>query len=169
MIPYTCGYQETFLAPLPRNLALLVRPLVINYLLRFFISAMGKDMNLVENVVMPSTTRGGKDLPSRPNFSPNDASVVSSKKRNATLSDSPLSELSAHIDSNLSRASRDKEVTPDLSKSPSTNKVGSELEEIECFDDCEFEYEEDAIFARAFLYGSLEDLDKFDDYKKYLS
>jgi hypothetical protein len=70
-----------------------------------------------------------------------------------------------HIKSNLSRASRDKEVTPDLSKSPSIDKVGSELEEIECFDDCEFESEEDAIFVRAFMYGSLEDLDKPDDYK----
>jgi hypothetical protein len=91
---------------------------------------MGKDKNLAEKVVMPSTTRGGKDLPSRPNFSPNVASAVSSKKKNVTLSDSPLSELSAHIESNLSRASRDKEVTPDLSKSPSIDKVGSKLEEI---------------------------------------
>jgi hypothetical protein len=32
-------------------------------------------------------------LPSRPNFSPNVASVVSSRKKNATLSGSPLSEL----------------------------------------------------------------------------
>jgi hypothetical protein len=76
-----------------------------------------------------------------------------------------LPELSAHIDSNLSRASRDKEVTPDLSKSPSIDKVGSELDEIEFFDDCEIEFEEHAILARAFLYGSLEDLDKLDDYK----
>jgi hypothetical protein len=126
---------------------------------------MGKDKNLAEKVVMPSTTRGGKDLPSRPNFSPNAGSVVSSKNKNATLSDSPLSELSAHIDSNLSRASRDKEATPDLSKSPSIDKVGSELDEIEFSDDCEIESEEDAILARDFLYESLEDLDKLDDYK----
>jgi hypothetical protein len=56
-------------------------------------------------------------------------------------------------------------VTPDLSKSPSIDKVGSELDEIEFFDDCEIESEEDAILARALLYGSLEDLDKLDDYK----
>jgi hypothetical protein len=125
---------------------------------------MGKDKNLAEKVGMPSITRGGKDLPFTPNFSLNAASVVSSKK-NATLFDSPLSELSVHIDSNLSRASRDKEVTPDLSKSPSIDKVGSELDEIEFSDDCEIESEEDAILARVFLYGSLEDLDKLDDYK----
>jgi hypothetical protein len=126
---------------------------------------MGKDKNLAEKVVMPSTTRGGKDLPSRPNFSPHVAYVVSSKKKNATLSDSPLSELSAHIVSNLPRSSREKEVTPDLSKSRSIDKVGSELDEIEFSDDCEIESEEDAILARDFLYGSLEDLDKLDDYK----
>jgi hypothetical protein len=42
---------------------------------------MGKDKNLAEKVVMPSTTRGGKDLPSRPKFSPNAASAVSSKRK----------------------------------------------------------------------------------------
>jgi hypothetical protein len=125
---------------------------------------MGKDKNLAEKVVMPSTTRGGKDLPSRPNFSPNAASAISSKKKNATLSDTPVPELSVHIVSNLSRASREKEVTPALSKSPSIDKVGSELDEIEFFDDCEIESEEDAILARDFLYGSLDDLDKLDDY-----
>jgi hypothetical protein len=112
---------------------------------------MWKDKNLTEKVVMPSTTRGGKDLPSRPNFSPYAASIVSSKKKNATLSDSPLSGLSAHIESNLARSSRDKEVTPDLSKSPSIHKVGSKLDEIEFSDDCEIESEEDAILARAFF------------------
>jgi hypothetical protein len=65
----------------------------------------------------------------------------------------------------LSGASRDKEVTRDLSKSPSIEQVGSELDGIEYSDDCEIESEEDAIFVRAFLYGSLEDLDKLDDYK----
>jgi hypothetical protein len=91
---------------------------------------MGNDKNLAEKVVMPSTTRGGKDLPSRPNFSPSAHSDVSSRKKNATLSGSPLSELSAHIESNLSGASRDKELTRDLSKSPFIDNVGSELEEI---------------------------------------
>jgi hypothetical protein len=76
-----------------------------------------------------------------------------------------LSKLSAHIESNLSGASRDKEVAHDLSKSPSIDKVGSELDEIEYSDDCEIESEEDSIFARAFLDGSLEDLDKLDDHK----
>jgi hypothetical protein len=66
---------------------------------------MGKDKNLAEKVVMPSTTRGRKDLPSRPNFSSNATSAISSRKKNTTLSGSPLSDLSAHIESNLSGAS----------------------------------------------------------------
>jgi hypothetical protein len=114
---------------------------------------------------MPSTTRGGKDLPSRPNFSPNAASAIFSRKKNATLSGSPLSKLFAHIESNLSGGSREKELTHDLSKSPSIDNVESELDEIEYSNDCEIESEEDAIFTRAFLYGSLEDLKKLDNYK----
>jgi hypothetical protein len=58
-------------------------------------------------------------------------------------------------------------VTRDLSKTPSIDKVGSKLDEIEYSDDCEIESKEDAIFARAFLYGSLKDLDKLDDYKNF--
>jgi hypothetical protein len=126
---------------------------------------MGKDKNLAEKVVMPSTTRGGKDLPSRTNFSPNAASAIFSRKKNATLSGSPLSKLSEHIESNLLGASRDKELTRDLSKSPSIGNVGSKLDEIEYSDDCEIESEEDAIFTRAFLYRSLEDIDNLDNYK----
>jgi hypothetical protein len=38
---------------------------------------------------------------------------------------------------------------------PSINIVESELDEIKYSDDCEIESEEDAIFIRAFLYGSL--------------
>jgi hypothetical protein len=57
---------------------------------------MGKDKNVAEKVVMPSTTRGGKDMLFRPNFSPNVASIVSSKKKNATLSDSPERHLYDH-------------------------------------------------------------------------
>jgi hypothetical protein len=53
----------------------------------------------------------------------------------------------------------------DLSKSPSIGNVGSKLDEIEYSDDCEIESEEDAIFTRAFLYGSLEDIDNLDNYK----
>jgi hypothetical protein len=106
---------------------------------------------------MPSTTRGGKDLPSRPNFSPIAASIFFSRNKNTTLSGSPLSKLAAHIESNLSGPSRDKELTHDLSKSPSIDNVDLELDEIEYSDDCEIESEEDAIFTRDFFYGSLED------------
>jgi hypothetical protein len=56
-------------------------------------------------------------------------------------------------------------LTRDVPKSPSIDNVGSEMDEIEYSDDCEIESEENAIFTRAFLYRSLEDLDKFDNYK----
>jgi hypothetical protein len=68
---------------------------------------MGKDKNFTEKVVMPSITRGGKDLPSRPNFSPNAASAIFYRKKNATLSGSPLSKMSTNIESNLLGRSRD--------------------------------------------------------------
>jgi hypothetical protein len=127
---------------------------------------MRKDNNFAEKVVMPSTTRGGKDLPSRPKFSPNAASAVFIRKKNTTLSGSPLSKISANIVSNLLGGSRDKEVICDSSKSPSIDDVESELDDNEYSDndDCEIESEEDIIFTRAFMSGSLEDLDKLDRY-----
>jgi hypothetical protein len=128
---------------------------------------MGKDNNFAEKVVMPSTTLGGKDLPSRPNFSPNAASAIFIRKKNATLSVSPLSKVSANIESNLLGGSRDKEVTRDSSKSPSIDDVESEFDDNEYSDndDCETKFEEDIIFTRDFMFGSLEDLDKQDRYK----
>jgi hypothetical protein len=128
---------------------------------------MGKDKNFDEKVVMPSTTQGGKDLPSRPNFSPDAASTVFTRKKNATLSGLQLSKMSANIESNLLGGSRDKEVTRDSSKSPPIDDVESELDDNEYSDndDCEIESEEDIIFTRDFMSGSLEDLDKLYRYK----
>ena len=54
---------------------------------------MGKEKTTLKEV-RPSTTRGGTDLPSRPNFSPNVASAVAPKKRGKVLSSSPLSKMS---------------------------------------------------------------------------
>ena len=41
---------------------------------------MGKEKN-TPKAVRPSTTRGGKDLPSRQNFSPDVASAIVTKKK----------------------------------------------------------------------------------------
>jgi hypothetical protein len=130
-------------------------------------SIIGKDKNFAEKVVLPSTTQGGKDLPSRPNFSCNFPSAIFIRKKNATLSGSPLSKMSANIESNLLGGSRDKEVTRDSSKSPSIDDVESELDDNEYSDndDCEIESKEDLIFTRDFMSRSLEDLDKLDRYK----
>jgi hypothetical protein len=58
-------------------------------------------------------------------------------------------------------------VTRDSSKSPPIDDVESELDDNEHFDnyDYEIESEEDIIFTRAFMSGSLEDLDKLYRYK----
>ena len=49
---------------------------------------MGKE-KITPKEVRPSTTRGGTDLPSRPNFSPNAASAVAPKKKGKVVSSSP--------------------------------------------------------------------------------
>ena len=50
---------------------------------------MGKEKTTPKEV-RPSTTRGGKDLPSRPNFSPDAASAVVPKKRGKIVSSSQI-------------------------------------------------------------------------------
>ena len=45
---------------------------------------MGKE-KITPKEVRPSTTRGGKNLPSRPNFSPNVAYAVAPKKKKEKL------------------------------------------------------------------------------------
>jgi hypothetical protein len=87
---------------------------------------MGKSKDIIAKEIMPSTTRGGTNLPSRPNFSPAAASTVMNKS--AALHISPLSKMSMPTDNDneLSDDSMDDEVTNDSSNT-SSNK-NSELD-----------------------------------------
>ena len=70
--------------PLPGNLALLLTQHVIIYLLHLLVPNHGKGKNTPKEV-RPSTTRGGKDLPSRQNFSPDVASAIVTKKKGKNI------------------------------------------------------------------------------------
>ena len=69
---------------------------------------MGKDKDTPKKTIMPSTTQGGKDLPSRPYFSPHVATVVtpSIRKNKNDLPNSPLSQMSIGSENELSGMTR---------------------------------------------------------------
>jgi hypothetical protein len=78
---------------------------------------MGKSKDITAKEIMPSTTRGGTNLPSRPKFSPTVAS--SNKNKYAALHSLPLSKIYMPIDNDneLSDDSVDDEVTKNSSTS----------------------------------------------------
>jgi hypothetical protein len=125
--PYTCGHQDISgaVAEEPRFIG---KTTCYHLLLNFFIHIMGKSKDITAKEIMPSTTRGGMNLPSRPNFSPAAASTVMNKS--AALHSSPLSKMSMPTDNDndneLSDDSMDDEVTNDSSNT-SSNK-NSELD-----------------------------------------
>ena len=136
---------------------------------------MGKEKTTLKEM-RPSTTRGGTDLPSRPNFSPNVTSAVITKKKGKVSSSSPLSKMSTSTENDLICGSIDKEVTPETSETTETpelpessiiENVESDLEDNESFDD-EYEtssYEEEDAIAMAFMDSNLDKLDKLDSNK----
>jgi hypothetical protein len=69
-------------------------------LLNLFIVIMGKSKDIAAKEIMPSTTRRGTDLHSRPNFLPANATPTINKKSVALLS-SPLSKMSMPTDNEL--------------------------------------------------------------------
>jgi hypothetical protein len=121
----------------------------------------------------PSTTRGGKNLPSRPHFSPNVASAIETKKNGKTISGSPLSKMFTSTENALLCSSMDKEVTPEISETPElpessiiTDNVETELEDNECCDDnCDTSSEEEYAVTLAFMDSNFDTLDKLDSYK----
>ena len=132
---------------------------------------MGKEKTTLKEM-RPSTTRGGTDLPSRPNFSPNVYSAVAPKKRGKVLSSSPLSKMSTSIENNLICGSVDKDVTPETSEITETpesaiiENVESELEDNEyCDVEHETSSEEEEAFTMAFMNSDFDKLDKLDIYK----
>ena len=79
---------------------------------------MGKE-KATPKEIRPSTTRAGKNLPSRRNFSPDVASAAVPKKKGKIVSSSPLSKMSTSNENDLTCGSIDKEValeTPEIPK-----------------------------------------------------
>ena len=135
---------------------------------------MGKEKNTPKEV-RPSTTRGGTDLPSRPNFSPNADVATIARKKGKNISSSPLSNISTSAENNLSCGSINKAVTPETPKtskiietpeSPIIENVESELEDREYCDDMyETSSEEESAFTLAFMDSNFDTLDKLDSCK----
>ena len=86
---------------------------------------MGKDKDFAKKVIVPSTTRKGTDLPSRPHFSPQAATTPAIKKKAIAQTSSPLSRMSTTIENDLLDVDKDEEGTPDLSKSLSDEHMES--------------------------------------------
>jgi hypothetical protein len=86
---------------------------------------MGKDKNYANNNIVPSTTRRGTNLPSRPHFSPTSVASVT-KKKTSILGNSPLSRISTSAEKYLLDDGKDKEGTPNLSKHLSSDEIESE-------------------------------------------
>ena len=146
---------------------------------------MGKGKDTSKEV-MPSTTRSGNDLPSRPNFSPNVVSTVAAKKKKGIASKSPLSKMSTSTSNDQTLDNVDKELaseipetieTPEANETPETTEIPEssvdenvelELERNETRR--EYEYgassEEEEAFIEAFIspdYSKLDKLSKYDD------
>jgi hypothetical protein len=122
---------------------------------------MGKSKDITTKEIMPSTTRGSTNLPSRPNFSPA-AATPTIKNKSTALHSSPLSKMSMPNNNELSDDSRDDEVTND-SSNPSNNK-NSKLDKETTKANAIIALSPESIiaFGRAFVEGSLSGLDEFD-------
>jgi hypothetical protein len=96
---------------------------------------MGKNKEPAKKVIMPSTTRKGTDLPSRPHFSPQAAITPATKKKVIVHTSSPLSIMSTSNERNLLEVDKDKEGTSDLSNSISDEIMESKSEYYEIYDE----------------------------------
>jgi hypothetical protein len=124
---------------------------------------MRKSKDITVKEIMPSTTRGNTNLPSRPRFSPANATPAI-KNKSAALHSSPLSKMSMPTDNDneLSNDSMDDEVTND-SSNPSSNKNSDmDRETIKSNAIKALSRESIAAFSRAFVEGDLNDFDEFD-------
>ena len=138
---------------------------------------MGKEKTIPKEI-RPSTTRAGKNFPSRPNFSPDIASAVVPKKKEKIVSSSPLSKMSTSNESDLTCGSIDKEVTLEtpeiletfeITETPenpesSIKNVESELEDREYCDDMETSSEKEDAIIKAFMSPDYDEMDKLASY-----
>jgi hypothetical protein len=124
---------------------------------------MGKSKNIAAYEIMPSTSRRGTDLPSRPNFSPASATLAF-KNKFVDLHSSPLSKMSMPTDNDneLLDGSMDDEETND-SSNPSSDKnyeLDRETARANAFKS--LSSDSIAAYGRAFVEVDLDDLDRFD-------
>lgn len=96
---------------------------------------MGNNKESAKKDLRPSTTRKGMDLPSRPYFSPQVATTPAIKKKAIVQTSSPLSIMSTSNEKDLLDVDKDKEGTPDLSKSLSDEHMESEFEDDELYNE----------------------------------
>jgi hypothetical protein len=153
---------KTFFGAVAREPSIIGKTTCYHLLLNLFILIMGKSKDITTKEIMPSTTRGGTNLPSRPNFSHVAASAI--KNKSAALHSPPLSKMSmtTDTDNKLSDDSVDDEVTNN-SSNPSSNK-NSELDKETAKSNAikALSPKSIAAFSRAFVEGSLSDFDEFD-------
>jgi hypothetical protein len=161
--------SRPFVAPLLGNLAVLVRPLVIIYLIYLFISHLGKDKDFAKKVIVTFAARRGTDFPSRSHFSPNAATTPVIKKKTTILASSPLARMTTSTEKKLLDDVKDKEGMTDLSKSLSNDDIESKYYEDEFYNENDITTspkstpsEKDIAFTEAFMNLDLYDLDKFD-------
>jgi hypothetical protein len=130
---------------------------------------MGKDKEAAKKVIVPSTTRRGTNLPSRPHFSPQAAIAPVTKNKAIVHTSSSLSIMSTSNENDLLYVDKDKEGTPDLSNSMSDENLESEFEDDEPYNENDKSLspkisncKEDSIFTKAFMNAELDDLDEFE-------
>ena len=126
---------------------------------------MGKDKDTAKKAIMPSTTRKGTNLPSRPHFSPNAAAATSTvtptvRKSRNILPNSPLSRMSSGTENEPSDDDMVEVGTP-VSSRPFSDSGLDDL--YDCNDPASSSKftKEDAAFSKAFIEMDLDDIDKF--------
>ena len=113
---------------------------------------MGKDKNTPKKTIMPSNTRRGTDLPSRPHFSPHATTAITPviwKDKNA-LPKLPLSQMSFGSENELSGDDTDEVGTP-VSSRPFSDSRLDDLND--CNDPASSSKftKEDEAFTKAFI------------------
>jgi hypothetical protein len=130
---------------------------------------MGKDKEPAKKVIMPSTTRKGTNLPSRPHFLPRAATTPATKTKSIVQTSSPLSIMSTSNEKDLFYVDKDKEGAPDLSKFMFDKHMESKFEDDELYNKNDsslspkiLNHKEDGIFTETFMNVELDDLDVFE-------
>jgi hypothetical protein len=147
--------MKTFCGAVAEELSFIDQTTFYHLLLNLFNLIMGKSNDLTAREIMPSTTRGGTNLPSKPKFSP------AIKNKSAALHSSALSNMSMPTDNDneLSDDSMDDEVTNDSSNASSIKFFELDRETAEANAIKALSPESIAAFTRAFVEGELNDFD----------